>query len=88
VLEGAGAEPASGYQVPLLRDQHVNDLPILVDGPVQIHPAPGYLDVGFIDEPAIAGRVSAGSGCVDQQRGEPLHPAIDGHMIDCDAALG
>ena len=87
VLEGASEEPASGCQGPLFRDQHVNNLPILVDGPVQIHPAPGYLDVGFIDEPAIAGRVSAGAGCVDQQRGEPLHPAIDRHVINGDTAF-
>jgi hypothetical protein len=32
--------------------------------------------------------VSAGSGRVDQQRSEPLHPAVDGHMIDPHSALG
>jgi hypothetical protein len=31
--------------------------------------------------------MSAGSGSVDQQRGKPLHPAIDGLVIDCDTAL-
>ena len=30
----------------------------------------------------------AGSNRVDQQRSEPLHPAVNGHMIDLDPALG
>jgi hypothetical protein len=25
---------------------------------------------------------------VGQQRGEPLHPAVDGHVVDLDAAFG
>jgi hypothetical protein len=31
--------------------------------------------------------VPAGSGRVDQQRSEPLHPAIHGHVIHVDAPL-
>jgi hypothetical protein len=30
----------------------------------------------------------AGTCRVDQQRGEPLHPPIDRHVIDVDAPLG
>ena len=59
VLEGAREEPAGGCQIPLFRDQHVDDLPVLVDGPVQIDPAPGDLDVGFVDEPPITWDVPA-----------------------------
>ena len=32
--------------------------------------------------------VSARSCRIDQQRREPLHPAIDGHVIDVDTTLG
>jgi hypothetical protein len=35
VLEGAGEEPASGRQIPTLRDEDVDDLAILVDRPLQ-----------------------------------------------------
>jgi hypothetical protein len=48
VFKGAGEESLDGRQVPLLGDQHVDDLPELVDGPVQIHPPPGDLGVGLV----------------------------------------
>jgi hypothetical protein len=35
-----GDEPTGGYLVALLRYQHVNDLPELVDRPMQIDPPP------------------------------------------------
>src|SRR6195952_3448310 len=54
----------------------------------QIDPPSGDLDIGFIDEPAIARRVSTGSCCIDQQRGETLHPPVDGDVIDLHSALG
>jgi len=38
--------------------------------------------------PAVANSVSAGPGRVGQQRGEPLHPPVDGDVVDLDAALG
>jgi hypothetical protein len=45
VLQGTGEEPASGRQVSLLGDQHVDDLSELVNRPVQIHPSRGHLDI-------------------------------------------
>jgi hypothetical protein len=32
--------------------------------------------------------VAARPGSVDQQRREPLHPAVDADLVDLDAALG
>jgi hypothetical protein len=32
--------------------------------------------------------VPAGACCINQQRGEPLHPAVDGNMINHDATFG
>jgi hypothetical protein len=41
VLEGVDEEPAGGRQIPLRRDQHVDELSVLVDPPIQIPiPAP------------------------------------------------
>ena len=82
-----GEEPASGRQIPLLRDEDVDDLAELVNRAVQIDPASGHFDVRLIDKPPITGRMPAGSCRVDQQRREPLHPAVDGHVIDLDAPL-
>src|SRR5436305_131245 len=88
MLECAGEESAGGRYVPLLRDQHVDDLSELVDRPIQVAPLPGDLDVGLVGEPAISRDVSAWPGGVDKQGREPLHPAIDGHVIYLDTAFG
>jgi hypothetical protein len=88
MLEGAGEERASGRQIPMLRDEDVDDVAMLVDRPVQIDSASGHFHIGFIDEPPITRRMPARPGRINQQRGEPLHPAIDGDVVDRDAALG
>ncbi len=67
---------------------HVDDLPELVDRPVQIDPPSGDFYIGLVYEPPVTGAMPAGPGRVDQQRGEPLHPAIDRDMVYLDAALG
>ena len=67
VLEGTGEELASGRQIPILRDEDVDDLAVLVDRPVQIGPAPGDLDIRLIDEPPITRRVPTGPGRINQQ---------------------
>ena len=80
-------ESAGGCQIPLLGDQHVDDMPELVDRAVQVDRPPSDLDVGFVDEPAISRSVPAGPGYVDEQWREPLNPLEHGHVIDGDAAL-
>jgi hypothetical protein len=82
-----GEEPAGSRQASLLRGQDVDDLPELVDRPVQIDPPPGDLDIGFVDEPAVPGGVAAGAGGVDERGGEPLDPSIHAHMINVYAAF-
>jgi hypothetical protein len=69
MLKGAGEELASGRQIPLLRDEDVDDLAVLVDRPVQVDPAPGDLDIRLIDELPITRRMPAGPGRINQQRG-------------------
>jgi hypothetical protein len=80
VLKGAGEELAGGRQIPLLGHENIDDLAVLVDRPVQIDPATGNLDVGLIHKPTITCSVPAGSCRIDEQRGEPLHPAVDGDV--------
>jgi hypothetical protein len=67
-------EPTGSLGVAAGRNQHVDDLPVLVDRPVHVPPDPVDLHVGLVDEPPVARRVAAESGGVGQQRGEPLHP--------------
>src|ERR1700722_3894908 len=43
--QSAGEEPPGGGQVAPLGQQHVNDLAVLVDRPVEIGPPSGDLDV-------------------------------------------
>ncbi len=60
-----------------------------VDGPVQIHPPPGDLGVGLVRVPAITGRMSTRSCCVNQQRREVLLPAEDADVVvDVHSAFG
>lgn len=87
-LERVGEEQAGGRQIPLLRYQHIDDLPILVDRPIQIRPPPGDFHIRLVYEPAISRGMPARASRVDQQWGEPVHPSIDRDMIDSDAPLG
>jgi hypothetical protein len=54
LTERAGDEPAGDRQIPLLGDQHVDDLAELVDRPVPADPPSRDLDGGLIHEPPIA----------------------------------
>jgi hypothetical protein len=63
----AGEEPAGSLGVALLGQQYVDDLPVLVDGSVQVPPLAGDLDVGLIDEPSVTGRAPKRAGSVDEQ---------------------
>jgi hypothetical protein len=69
-------------------DEDVDDLPELVDGPVDVPPVASDLHVGLVDLPAIADAVAAGPGGLGQQRREPLDPAVDGDVVDLNAAFG
>jgi len=86
--QGLAEETAGRGQVTLVGQQHVDDLPVLVDCPLQIHPAPSDADVRFVDAPAVAAAMASAAGGVDQQRGERLHPAVDADVVDHDPAFG
>jgi hypothetical protein len=81
-------EPAGRPHVASLGKVDVDDLTVLVHGPVDIAPSAADLHLGFVHQPAVAHRAAAGSGCPDQQGREVLHPPIHGHVIDLDPAFG
>jgi hypothetical protein len=55
--------------------------------PVHVAPPPSDLHIGLVHLPAIADPMSAGPSSLGQQRREPLHPPIDGDVVDLDATL-
>src|SRR6266511_927470 len=86
--DGPLEEPAGCRWVPIWGYEHINDLAELVDRPVDIPPAAGHLHIGLLDSPAVTDGMAAGPRGVGQQRREPLHPPVDGDVVDLDAALG
>jgi hypothetical protein len=69
-------------------DEHVNDLPELVDRSVDIAPLPGHLHLGFVDLPAVTDGVPTRPSGLGQQRREPQHPPVDRDVVNLDPALG
>jgi hypothetical protein len=59
----------------------------LSHGPVHIAPDAVDFDVGLIDEPPVTRRVPSKAGRFSEQRREPLHPPVDGDVVDLDAAF-
>jgi hypothetical protein len=85
---GALEEPVRRFAVSPGRRVHVDDLPELVDRPIQVDPPSGDLDVGLVHMPAVADPVPAESGRIGQQWREPLHPPVHRDVIHLDAAFG
>jgi hypothetical protein len=77
----AGRSPPCG-------EHDVDDLAVLVDRPVQVGPPAGDLDVRFVDVPPVARQPPAGTGSLDELGSEPLHPPVDGDVVNGDSAFG
>ena len=69
-------------------DEHVDDLPGLIDCAVDVAPPAGDLHIRLVDAPAGTDRVPAGTCGVSQQRRESLHPAVNADVVDLDTSLG
>jgi len=85
--ERAGEKSSSCPEIASGGDEHVDDLAVLVDGPIHVAPLAGDFDVGLVDEPTVSGRVPARAGRIREERGEALDPAEDGDVVDLDPAL-
>jgi hypothetical protein len=86
--DGPFEEPTRRRHIPPRSHEHVDDLPELVDRPVDVAPLAGDLHIGLVREPALTDNVPTGPGGFGQQGREPLHPTVDGDVVDIDAALG
>src|SRR5664280_251937 len=84
---GTGEAPRGSLGIASLRPEHVDDLAVLVDRPVDVPPAAGDLHVGLVDEPTAAGAMPTWSGRVHQQWRDPLDPSEQGDLVDLDAAF-
>jgi len=65
----------------------VDDLPILVDGSVDVAPDAVDLDVCLVDEPPVTRCVAGEPGGIGQQRREPLYPSEDRDVVHLDTAF-
>jgi hypothetical protein len=70
-----------------LPDVHVDDVTVLVDGPVDVTPPARHLHVRFVDIPAVTDRVAARPSRIREQRREALNPPEHGDVIDLDPTL-
>ena len=87
-LQRLAQEPLSGCEVAALAEPEFYRVTVAVDGAVQVHPTSSDLDIGFIDVPSPRdGSLPLIEALQGQWR--VMHsPAMDGRVIDSDAALG
>ena len=85
MVTSAGAMAPASARV---KNRRADDLAELVDRPVQATPPTTDLHICLVDEPAVPRGVPAGPGGLDEQRGEPHHPAEDRGVVHLDAAFG
>jgi hypothetical protein len=74
--------------VAALRDRAVDDLAVLVQGPVDVAPDTGNFHVGLVYEPPVADSVTTRPGRIDQQRREALDAPVDRDVINLDPTFG
>jgi hypothetical protein len=89
-LRGGGARTAAHLHSPPWKGRTwwwPGVQPRLVYRPVDVAPGTADLDVGLVDEPAIARSVAGEPGGVGQQRREPLHPPENRDVVHLDPAF-
>ena len=74
--------------VAAFRYESVDGLSVLVDRTAQIPWPSGHFALGSIHESAVADAVSVRAGGIGDERGEALHPLVDGGVANVDAVLG
>jgi hypothetical protein len=75
-------KPQRGLCIPMLGQQKVNGLAVLIDRPIQIAPLPLNLDVRLIHPPTDPYRTLAPVKRLFQQRAILDSPPVDGGVID------
>jgi hypothetical protein len=86
--DGPLEEPVGGRGISPSGEEHVDDLPELVDRSIDVAPLPSHVHIGLVDLPAVTDRVPTRPSGLGQQRREPQHPPVDRDVIDLDPAFG
>src|SRR5690606_21376076 len=86
-LERLAQEPLGRSQIPPLTEPELNRIAVAVDGAVEIHPMPTDLDISLVDMPSAGDRALAPIELLQQERSIVDGPAMDGGVVDGDAAL-
>ena len=60
----------------------------MIDRSIHVPPLTGDLHLDLVHLPAATDGVAAEPSGLGYQRREPLHPPVDGDMVDLDATLG
>ena len=85
--ECPGEEPACGPEIAAGRDEHVDDLAVLINRSIDVPPLAGNLHIRLVHIPTVADRMSARPGRIGEEWREALHPPVDGDVIDLDPTL-
>jgi hypothetical protein len=70
------------------RHVRIGDLAAAIDGAIDVMPVPANARVGLVHAPVWANPVAVIACYLVEQRQVVLHPAVDGALIDQDAAFG
>src|SRR5919107_3225400 len=86
-FECLGQEALGRSQVAPLTEPEFHCVTVAVDGTVQVHPPSSDLDVSFVDVPSAGDWALAPIELLQQKWGIVNGPAMNGSVIDGDAAL-
>ena len=81
------AKSACRSKIAACRDEHVDDLTVLINGSVHVPPPSRDFRVGLVDIPTVTHQVAARPGRVCEEWGEALHPPVDRDVVDLDPTL-
>ena len=71
----------------MVAQQHVHDLPVLINGTEGVSPAITDLEQGLVHPPLVSDRMAVPACGLDEPRREGMDPVVDGARIDAEAPL-
>src|SRR6266536_5379523 len=86
--DGALEEPARSYRVARWRHVCIDNLTTPIHSSIDVVPTAADPSVGLVDSPVGTQRRAVLARHLAEQREEALYPAVDGALVDQDAALG
>jgi len=81
-------EAPGGGKVSVLGQHEIKGLSVAIHRPVKVSPAALHLDVRFVHPPGVRSRSLTGLSPDGDERRELHHPAVQGGVVNHDAALG